>query len=90
VAYAAIAQGPVPAGLVVDYHLDDGNGIEAIRALRARYGDLPAILITADRTPEVRREAEAVDIQVLYKPVKPASLRALLSQWRVQRIAAAE
>jgi hypothetical protein len=58
--------------------------------LRTRYGDLPAILITADRTPEVRREAETFDMQVLYKPVKPASLRALLSQWRVQQIAAAE
>jgi len=89
-ALAEIARGPTPVGVVVDYHLDGGNGIEAIRTLRARYGDLPAILITADRSPEVRREAEAGSMQVLYKPVKPASLRALLSQWRVQRIAAAE
>jgi CheY-like chemotaxis protein/two-component sensor histidine kinase len=89
-AFAEIARGPSPVGVVVDYHLDGGNGVEVIRALRARCGDLPAILITADRSPEVRREAEAVDMQVLYKPVKPASLRALLSQWRVQRIAAAE
>jgi CheY-like chemotaxis protein len=89
-AFSAIEQGPAPAGVVVDYHLDSGHGIEAIRALRALYGDLPAILITADRNPDVRREAEAANMQVLYKPVKPASLRALLSQWRVQRIAAAE
>jgi Na+/proline symporter/signal transduction histidine kinase len=89
-AFTEIARGPSPVGAVVDYHLDGGNGVEVIRALRARCGDLPAILITADRSPEVRREAEAVDMQVLYKPVKPASLRALLSQWRVQRIAAAE
>ncbi|HWM49535.1 MAG TPA: PAS domain-containing hybrid sensor histidine kinase/response regulator [Xanthobacteraceae bacterium] len=89
-AIAEVEKGQMPVGVLVDYHLDRGNGIEAIRALRARFGDLPAILITADRSPEVRREAETFDMQVLHKPVKPASLRALLSQWRVQRIAAAE
>ena len=35
-------------------------------------------------------EARARDIQVLNKPVKPAALRALIAQWRVQRVAAAE
>jgi CheY-like chemotaxis protein len=75
----------------VDYHLDDGNGIASIRALRRRFGtDLSAILITADRSPHVREEARANDIQVLHKPLKPAALRALLAQWRVQRVAAAE
>jgi CheY-like chemotaxis protein len=80
-----------PAGMLVDYHLDEGNGLDAIVALRWRLGtDLPAILITADRSPQVREQARARDIAVLQKPVKPAALRALLAQWRVQRIAAAE
>jgi Na+/proline symporter/signal transduction histidine kinase len=80
-----------PDGLLVDYHLDDGNGIEAITELRRRFGaDLNAILITADRTPHVREKARAETIQVLNKPLKPAALRALLTQWRVQRVAAAE
>jgi len=81
----------LPSGLLVDYHLDSGNGIEAIAALRWRFGaELPAILITADRSPAVREEARARDIQVLNKPLKPAALRALIAQWRVQRMAAAE
>ncbi len=81
----------IPNGLLVDYHLDQGNGIEAIGALRWRFGgDLPAILITADRSPAVREEARTRDIQVLNKPVKPAALRALIAQWRVHRVAAAE
>lgn len=81
----------VPNGLLVDYHLDSGNGIEAIAALRWRFGtDLPAILITADRSPLVREEARARDVQVLNKPLKPAALRALIAQWRVARMAAAE
>ncbi|HXX08392.1 MAG TPA: PAS domain-containing hybrid sensor histidine kinase/response regulator [Pseudolabrys sp.] len=79
-----------PNGLLVDYHLDEGNGIEAIVALRRRLGDLPAILITADRSPAVREQARAIGIQVLHKPIKPAALRALLAQWRVLRVAAAE
>jgi CheY-like chemotaxis protein len=79
------------SGLLVDYHLDEGNGIDAISELRSRFGlDMPAILITADRSPHVREEARARDIQVLNKPVKPAALRALLAQWRVHRVAAAE
>jgi Na+/proline symporter/signal transduction histidine kinase len=80
-----------PNGLLVDYHLDRGNGIDAIDELRRRFGtDLPAILITADRSPVVRDAARAKDIQVLNKPIKPAALRALMAQWRVQRVAAAE
>ena len=80
-----------PDGLLVDYHLDDGNGIAAIAELRCRFGsDLPAILITADRSPHVRADARAQGIQLLHKPLKPAALRALLTQWRMQRLAAAE
>jgi Na+/proline symporter/CheY-like chemotaxis protein len=89
-AVAIIAEAKtIPHGLLVDYHLDEGNGIEAIVQLRWRFGaDLPAILITADRSPLVREEARARNIQVLNKPVKPAALRALLAQWRVHRVAA--
>src|SRR5262249_6023880 len=81
----------LPSGLLVDYHLDSGNGIEAIAALRWRFGqDLPAILITADRSPLVREEARARDIQVLNKPLKPAALPALIAQWRWRGRGAAE
>jgi CheY-like chemotaxis protein len=91
-AIAAIeAKRSIPNGLLVDYHLDNGNGLEAIETLRRRlHADLPAILITADRSPRVRADAHAANIQVLNKPIKPASLRAMLSQWRALRVAAAE
>ena len=57
------ASGLEPDGLLVDYHLDGGNGIAAIAELRRRLGrqlgrDLPAILITADRSLHVREEAQ--------------------------------
>ena len=79
-----------PDIILADYHLGDPeNGLDVVLSLRARYGaELPAILITADRTPEVRDRAAEENVYVLHKPVKPASLRALLSQTRVARTAA--
>jgi CheY-like chemotaxis protein/anti-sigma regulatory factor (Ser/Thr protein kinase) len=85
------AAGGRVTGLLVDYHLDRGNGVAAIRDIRRRFGEnLPAILITADRSPHVRAAAREEKIAVLNKPVKPASLRALLGQWRTQQMVAAE
>lgn len=91
-AIAAIeASGGNVTGLLVDYHLDRGNGVAAIREIRRRFGEnIPAILITADRSPHVRGAAREENIVVLNKPVKPASLRALLGQWRTQQMVAAE
>jgi CheY-like chemotaxis protein len=90
-AIQAVSGNPaMPTGLLVDYHLNESTGLETIAALRLRYGELPAILITADRSPAVRDQARTEGIQVLYKPIKPAALRAMLTQWRVLRMAAAE
>ncbi|HLL26063.1 MAG TPA: PAS domain-containing hybrid sensor histidine kinase/response regulator [Xanthobacteraceae bacterium] len=78
-----------PDVLLVDYHLDEGNGIDAVAGLRAALGEeSPAALITADRSPGVREQARAKNIQVIHKPLKPAALRAFLAQWRVSRPAA--
>src|SRR5262249_22324922 len=89
-ATAALGREPrAPDGLLVDYHLDHGDGIAAIAALRRDCGaGLPAILVTADRSAPVRSAAHAQGIQMLNKPIKPAALRALLAQWRMQRVAA--
>jgi Na+/proline symporter/signal transduction histidine kinase len=88
---AIAASGEPITGLLVDYHLDRGNGIAAIRDIRRQFGaQIPAILITADRSPAVRAAAAEEKIVVLNKPVKPAALRALLGQWRAQQMIAAE
>jgi len=89
-ALAAIeASGIEPDGLLIDYHLDGADGVAAIAELRRRLGHhVPAIVITADRSPHVREQVRAEGAHLLNKPVKPASLRALLTQWRVQRVAA--
>ena len=78
-----------PNIVLVDYHLDEGNGVDVIAGLRWKLRhDLPAILITADRSPELKAEASANNIPILHKPLKPAALRALMARSRVQKVAA--
>jgi len=79
----------LPDVIIADYHLDDTDGLELIKALRWKTQvDTPAVLVTADRTPAVRDAAAAMHVHVLNKPLKPAALRALLTQWRATRVAA--
>ncbi|MCB1493594.1 MAG: hypothetical protein KDJ77_17650, partial [Rhodobiaceae bacterium] len=65
------------------------TGLDSIVELRWKFGrDLPAILITADRTTQVRDKAAEKGVSVLHKPVRPAALRALINQMTARREAA--
>ena len=67
--------------LLADYHLDQHDGLEIISKTRAHLNfELPSILITADRSASVRNQAKSLGVTVLNKPLKPASLRALLAR----------
>ncbi len=81
-----------PAIVLADYHLDLGSGLDAIAALREEIDSaLPAIVITADHTPEVERLVRDADVGLLRKPLKAAALRALVNRiLQSQRTAAAE
>lgn len=79
----------VPDVLLADYHLDESDGLEAIVSLRWKLGrPIPSVLITADRSPGLRAEADEKHVSVLPKPIRPAALRALLAQMLVHRTAA--
>jgi signal transduction histidine kinase/CheY-like chemotaxis protein len=79
----------IPDLMLVDFHLDEADGLGAIAEVRRRLGaDIPAVLITADRSAELRERALKGGIRVLNKPLKPAALRALMAQWSVARPAA--
>src|SRR6202021_2162581 len=81
----------LPDVVIADYHLDVGDGGPAIRGLRERFGrSTPAILATADRSLEVRDEAERADVIVMTKPLKPAPLRAPLTRYSPRRGAGGE
>ena len=85
------AQKIQPAIALVDFQLDQGNGLDTIKKLRWRFSPtLPAVLITADRSPEVRERAQAENVEILNKPIRPPALRALLAQLSLQAHSAAE
>ena len=69
-----------PDLLLVDYHLDDETGVEAIATMQAAWGvEVPAIVITADYGREIEERLAANGLELMRKPVKPAELRALMA-----------
>ena len=78
--YQVARAGRLPDLVLADLHLDEGpDGLEVVDSLRRTWGrPVPAALITADRDQTLRLRARARNVDLLHKPVKPASLRALL------------
>lgn len=69
-----------PAIVLADYHLKEGHfGIDIVQGIRGRVSaNIPAILITADRTPAAAEAALRSHCELLLKPVRPGELRALM------------
>lgn len=71
-----------PDVIVADYHLLHENGLDMIGFARETFQvEIPAVLLTADRSKEVRQRAEDENVTVLHKPLRPAALRSLLSHF---------
>lgn len=70
-----------PDAIIADYHLNDGEtGIECLTWLKREYHvNFPAMVITADRTDEIKNLITSHGYALLNKPLKPAKLRAWLS-----------
>jgi signal transduction histidine kinase len=82
-----LLEGWYPDLVLMDYHLDQTSGLDAIEWLRHNVGGhLPAALVTADRSAAVRALAEDRGVAVVTKPVKPAALRAAISGLAGQRV----
>ena len=71
-----------PDVLLCDYRLRDGEiGLNVIAKFRASFDThIPAVLITGDTAPESVRAIKDSGHALLYKPVRPAKLRVLLSK----------
>lgn len=62
--------------IVADFRLPQHeNGIETVRRLRARLGDVPALMVSGDTAPERLREAQASGLPFLHKPVSAEVLK---------------
>jgi len=69
-----------PDLVVADYMLDGGHfGTETIAALRERYGNIPALIISSDKSAALKARALALGCAFLGKPASPAKLRSMLS-----------
>jgi PAS domain S-box-containing protein len=74
------ASGP-PGVILADYHLDDGAvGLDAIVAVQQlTQTRIPAVVITANHSPDLLAEVRDVGYHLMNKPVRPARLRSLLA-----------
>ncbi|WP_346241499.1 response regulator, partial [Streptomyces malaysiensis] len=78
-ARAHCREGFRPQVILSDYHLDEGEtGVAVIHMLRLEFGRIPAVVISADRQPELQAQLHSLQLSYLSKPVKPLKLRALL------------
>lgn len=71
----------VPDLIIADYHLDHRErGTEAIRLIRRHFErDIPAIILTADRSTGIADVVRDLPCELMHKPVRPSELRALVS-----------
>lgn len=75
----------VPDVILADLHLGPGDdGLTTIAKLRHKYGDIPAVLITADRDHAILIRTRENRVVLLQKPVEPHRLRAILTWVRSQ------
>jgi len=76
----ALAEASRPARLIVDFQLHDAmDGIELADRIRARFGAMPVLLLTAEGGDALRQRAREAGLTVIHKPVRPAALRAWLA-----------
>ncbi|MEQ3624340.1 MAG: PAS-domain containing protein [Celeribacter sp.] len=74
-----------PDALLLDYQLGEhGNGLDLLDAIRARYGALPARVISADRSPALQQGCVARGVELLQKPLNTAALERFLIEAAAQ------
>jgi DNA-binding response OmpR family regulator len=67
--------------MLVDYHLGEAeNGLQLRKRLEGVLPTgIPTIVITADQSTELEKEVREAGYGLLRKPIRPAALRALMS-----------
>jgi DNA-binding response OmpR family regulator len=73
-----------PDLVISDLRLDAGElGVEIIARMRKRYrSNLPAVLISGDTSLQTARFVRGYGLPLLYKPVPPGRLRAVMATLR--------
>ena len=88
-ALAALRDGDRPDALIVDFRLAAGrDGLEAIAAIRAAHGNVPALLVSGESHPVQLARIRESGLMVLHKPVPAARLRSALAHLLLRRAGA--
>jgi len=81
-AFAIVDEGFTPFAVLCDQRLRSGeSGFEILKALFERLPDISGAMVSGEFNSPVLQEAEEDGYLVLRKPLEPAKLYALLSQW---------
>jgi len=67
--------------LIADYHLDhDQNGVDAVARINAcRTSPIPAMMITANYSNELKQQIRELGHTLMHKPVRPMKLKIAMS-----------
>ncbi len=66
--------------ILSDYRLDSGNSLHLIQRLRDEFNaDIPAVILTADTSPENLKIFNDLNIQVIYKPIEAKEVLSFIS-----------
>ncbi|PTT90959.1 hybrid sensor histidine kinase/response regulator, partial [Pseudomonas sp. HMWF031] len=67
--------------LIADYHLDnEQNGVDAVARINARRGKpIPAMMITANYSNELKQQIRELGHTLMHKPVRPMKLKTAMS-----------
>lgn len=67
--------------LIADYHLDnDQNGVDAVARINARRASpIPAMMITANYSNELKQQIRELGHTLMHKPVRPMKLKTAMS-----------
>lgn len=67
--------------LIADYHLDDDqNGVDAVARINARRASpIPALMITANYSNELKLQIRELGHTLMHKPVRPMKLKTAMS-----------
>ncbi|MCK6189357.1 PAS domain-containing protein [Pseudomonas sp. EYE_354] len=67
--------------LIADYHLDDDqNGVDAVARINARRASaIPAMMITANYSNELKQQIRELGHTLMHKPVRPMKLKTAMS-----------
>ena len=72
--------------ILSDFRFGEMTGIDFIQAIREEFNcDIPALIVTADTSPQHITMFSELEIEVLYKPVQPLQIKDFLQKYFSQQ-----